>query len=327
MLTVLLEELNFDQKQVFPLAKNYAAFLQHAFNPRKKRFRNFMSFDRRWLEEVGSDDSQGRAFWALGACVGRSKNDDLQMWAAQLFDLALPMVTALKHPRAWALTLLGIHEYFRRLSGDRLVNKLRDELTQKLIDIYDENATEDWPWFEKKLTYDNAKLPHALILSGRWSGNHKAFEIGLNSLKWLAEIQTAEAGHFRPIGTNGFYSYGTKRAHFDQQPIEAHAMVTASLEAFYATKDSFWFDEANKAFEWFLGRNDLGLALYDSKTGGCHDALHADRLNLNQGAESMLAFLMSLAEIQLAENFLTTFNHSNHTTAQTKTLNQTASKQ
>lgn len=307
LLTILLDELGYQHKQLRQLTSGYAAFLNYAFDAVKKRFRNFMAFDRTWLEEVGSDDSQGRAIWALGACVGRSKQRDLQMWAAQLLEQAFPMVSELKHPRSWAFALLGIHEYFRRLSGDRFVDQLRDELTYKLIEVYEKNATEDWPWFEKRLTYDNAKLPHALILSGRWGNDGRAFDIGLRSLRWLTEIQTAEAGHFRPIGNDGFYPYGGKRATFDQQPLEAAAMVSACLEAYLDTRDTFWFDEAKKAFEWFLGKNDLGLAVYDSKTGGCHDAVHSDRLNQNQGAESTLSFLLSLAELHIVENTLTAF--------------------
>lgn len=308
LLTILLEELEKESKQVHALASSYAAFMNHAFDTDKKRFRNFMGYDRRWLEETGSDDCQGRAIWALGACVGRSKRRSFQMWAAQLFDQALPMVTDLRYPRSWAFALLGIHEYFRRLSGDRFVNQLRDTLTQRLIDQFDNNASDDWRWFEDILTYENAKLPHALILSGRWIDNSRAFDIGLRTLRWLVELQTAEAGHFNPIGCEGFYPRGGTQAKFDQQPIEANATVSACLEAFLSTQDNYWLDQARKAFDWFLGRNDLGLMLYDSKTGACYDALQVDRLNQNQGAESTLAFLLSLAEMQLFENSLTAFN-------------------
>ncbi len=308
ILTVLLEEAGPSNKELYNLAASYAAFINHAFNFEKKQFRNFMGFDRRWLEEVGSGDSQGRAIWALGTCVGQSKLLKIQMWAAQLIEQALPLVNDLRAPRAWAFVLLGIHEYFRRLSGDRNVNQMRDVLTQRLVELYEKNASHDWPWFEDILTYENAKLPHALILSGRWSNNHKAFDIGIRSLRWLMKIQTAEDGHFRPIGSDGFYPRGGPRAIFDQQPIEAYASVSACLEVYRVTKETFWFDQARKAFEWFLGRNDLGMELYDSHTGGCNDALQVDRVNQNQGAESTLAFGLSLTEMQIVENSLNAFN-------------------
>ncbi|MCG8605995.1 glycosyltransferase family 4 protein [bacterium] len=307
ILTILLEELELATKEAYELSSRYAAFINHAFNEKKRCFRNFMSFDRRWLEEIGSDDSQGRAIWALGTCVGRSKRRDLQILAAQLMEQALPAVVELSAPRAWAFALLGIHEYFRRLSGDRVFNQVRDTLTQRLVDQFKATASDEWCWFEDLVSYSNAKLSHALILSGRWMDNHEAFDIGFRSLRWLVKIQTAKAGHFRAIGSDGFYRRGGPRANFDQQPIEANATVSACLEAFYATHEKFWLDEARKAFDWFLGRNDLGLALYDPKTGGCHDGLQIDRLNENQGAESTLAFLLSLAEMHIVENSLRAF--------------------
>jgi hypothetical protein len=219
------------------------------------------------------------------------------MWASQLFDWALPLITELSSPRAWAFGLLGIHEYSRRFSGDCVANQIRDTLTQRLVEIFRENASDEWPWFEDILSFDNAKLPHALILSDHWTQNEEAFDIGLCALRWLVEVQTAEAGHFRPIGNKGWYPRGGVQAQFDQQPIEAHATMSACLEAFRATKDAFWLDKARTTFEWFLGRNDLGLALYDPSTGGHYDGLQVDRVNLNQGAESTLAFLLSLAEM------------------------------
>ena len=305
--TVLLQELELEGPELHRLAESYASFMHYAFNPETKSFRNFMSFDRRWLETVGSEDSQGRALWALGTCAGRSKHRHLQAWAAQLFERTLPSVLELKSPRTWAYALLGIFEYFRRLSGDRLAAQARDTFTQRLIECYEKTATADWPWFEAELSYANALLPHVLILSGRWADNPKAYEIGLHSLRWLVSIQKAPQGNFRPIGSAGFYARGGKRADFDQQPIEAHSTVSACLEAYRSTQDATWHEEARIAFEWFLGRNDLGQSLYDSKTGGCCDGLHVDRVNQNQGAESTLAYLMALSEMELLEHDLQAF--------------------
>ena len=307
ILAVLLSELGEEPERVRTLATTYAAFLHHAFDLRVKRFHNHLSFDRRWLDEQGSEDCQGRALWALGVGVGRSPYRSFQIMAGQLFALALPALTEFTSPRAWAFGLIGIHEYLRRLSGDSLVNQTRETLTSRLMVLFERTAQPDWRWFQEDLTYDNAKLPHALILTGRTTGQQAVLERGLQALRWLTELQISEKGHFRSIGTNGFYRRGGMRANFDQQPIEAQAMVSACLEAYRATSDLWWYDQAQRAFDWFIGWNDLGLELCSPKTGGCRDGLHVDRVNLNQGAESTLAFLLSLAEMRLAQNMLTSF--------------------
>lgn len=307
ILAVLLSELGEEPERVRTLATTYAAFLHHAFDLRVKRFHNHLSFDRRWLDEQGSEDCQGRALWALGVGVGRSPYRSFQIMAGQLFALALPALTEFTSPRAWAFGLIGIHEYLRRLSGDSLVNQTRETLTSRLMELFERTAQPDWRWFQEDLTYDNAKLPHALILTGRITGQQAVLERGLQALRWLTELQISEKGHFRSIGTNGFYRRGGMRANFDQQPIEAQAMVSACLEAYRATSDLWWYDQAQRAFDWFIGWNDLGLELCSPKTGGCRDGLHVDRVNLNQGAESTVAFLLSLAEMRLAQNMLTSF--------------------
>ena len=201
-------------------------------------------------------------------------------------------------PRAWAFGLIGVQEYLKHLSGDRNVNAISDALTARLIGLYEAQSEEEWPWFEPVLSYVNARLPHALICSGRHGGAHRqrALELGLQTLRWLVSEQTRD-GHFVPIGSNGFYRRGGPRARFDQQPVEAQVTVSACVEAFEATRDRFWLEEAGRAFEWFLGRNDLDQPLYNSSSGGCYDGLHFDRVNLNQGAESTLAFLLALEEM------------------------------
>jgi hypothetical protein len=227
--------------------------------------------------------------------------------AGQLFAQALPPLTEFTSPRAWAFGLIGIHEYLGRLSGDSLVNQTRDTLTCRLVQLLDQNAKPGWYWFEEELSYDNAKLAHALILSGHATGKPEVFERGLQALRWLNDLQISEQGHFRPIGSNGFYRRSGTRANFDQQPIEAQAMVQACLEAYRTTSDAWWYEQAERAFDWFLGWNDLGLELYSPETGACGDGLHVDRVNENQGAESTLAFLLSLAELRLAQNMVASF--------------------
>jgi glycosyltransferase involved in cell wall biosynthesis len=307
VLALKLQKLGHGSPRLGAQASTYAAFLNHAFDRKRGRFRNFMSFDRHWLEEVGSEDCQGHALWALGLCVSQSGQGSFQMLAAELFELALPVAAEFMSPRAVAFTLIGIDEYLRRFSGDRRANQIRESLTAKLIQRYADAATDEWQWFEEVVSYANAKLPHAMILSGRCLNNGPMLELGLKTLRWLIKIQTSDAGSFRPIGSNGFYPRGGERAIFDQQPIEAQVTIAACIEAYHATGDMLWVTEARRAFEWFLGRNDLGLALYDSTTGGCRDGLHVDRLSQNQGAESTLAFLLSLAEMQALQNTITSF--------------------
>ena len=307
ILAVLIGELADDAEIERNLASTCAAFLHHAFDPASGRFHNHMSFDRHWLDEQGSEDSHGRALWALGVGVGRSPLRNFQMMAGQLFARALPVLTEFSSPRAWAFGLLGIHEYLRRLSGDSLVNQTREILMARLMELYDSHAHADWNWFEEELSYDNARLSHALIVSGRATGQEAVLRRGLETLRWLTEQQTTEKGHLRPIGSNGFYHRGGARANFDQQPIEAQATVAACLEAYRATADLRWYEQAQHAFDWFIGGNDLGLELYVPETGGCRDGLHVDRVNGNQGAESTLAFLLSLVEMRQAQNMLTSF--------------------
>ncbi|NNC90088.1 MAG: glycosyltransferase [Akkermansiaceae bacterium] len=283
------------------LATSYLAFLAAALNYESGRFRNFMSHGRVWQEDAGSEDSHGRALWAAGTGASRSRDAGHRRLSAQLFERGLPAVSLFSSPRAWSFALLGIHDYRRRIPDSPEVEAIGMELTEKLVGAWNECATDEWPWFETVLSYDNARLCQALILSGRMDNHPEALDIGLQSLRWLASIQTTQAGCFRPIGSNGFYVRGGARADFDQQPVEAQAMVSASHEAFRATHEAKWPEEAKRAFEWFLGRNDLGVPLYDFATGGCSDGLHADRVSENQGAESTLAFHLALAEMSAAE--------------------------
>ena len=208
-------------------------------------------------------------------------------------------------PRALAFTLLGLHELLRHSPDHTCWREMAATLTARLVALWNNCATEDWPWFEPIASYDNARLSQALLLSGQWLPDPEALAIGLKSLRWLTSLQKTQAGHFRPIGSNGFCERGGARADFDQQPVEAQAMISACLEAQRATQDEAWAREARRAFEWFLGRNDLGVPLYDSSSGGCSDGLHPDRVSENQGAESPLAFHLSLAEMGVAEHLLT----------------------
>jgi hypothetical protein len=304
MVSVLLEELGYGE--ALELASRYLAFIWYAFNVESGRFRNFMDYQRHWLEDNGSDDCHGRTLSALGIMLGRSNTPALQSMAGRLFEQALPAIRDMTSPRAWAFALIGIHEYLRRFAGDRRASQAREELGGRLLTLYQSHRLDEWRWYEDGLTYCNAVLPHALLMCGQSIPNNAMTEAGLESLSWLADLQRADAegGHFVPIGSNGFYQRGGERDRFDQQPVEAQAMVSACLEAYRVTGDNRWRKEARRAFEWFLGRNDLNLPIYDPTTGGCRDGLHPDRPNENQGAESTLAFLQALLELRLAENTL-----------------------
>jgi glycosyltransferase involved in cell wall biosynthesis len=302
MVSVLLEELG--NKEAVDLATRYLAFTWYAFNMETRRFRNFMDYQRNWLEESGSDDSHGRALWALGMMLGRSNTPALHNMAGRVFQQSLLAILETTSPRAWAFALLGIHEYLGRFAGDRRVTQVQEELAGRLLGLYKANQMDGWNWFEDKLTYCNAALSHAMLLCGESIPNAEMKEAGLASLEWLAALQHSDTvgNHFVPIGSNGFYHHGGERARFDQQPVEVHAMISACLAAYQSTGKNYWNIEARRAFEWFLGRNDLHLPVYDPTTGGCRDGLHPDRPNENQGAESTLAFLQSLLELRLAEN-------------------------
>lgn len=305
ILAVLLEELEDEGSSLREdLAARYMAFLWYAFDRAGGRFRNLLSYDRAWTEQALSDDGHARALWALGTVLGRSKNEGLRGPAALIFDPALRSALDSTSPRAWAFSLLAIHEYLRRFSGDRSAQQAREKLAERLLDLYRRTASADWPWFEDVLTYTNAKLPHALLLCGYWMGRHEMTEAGLRSLDWLVRLQRPEGGLLVPVGSNGFWRRGGPRPRFDQQPLEAYVTVSACLEAHRLTGDARWQQEAQVAFMWFLGSNDLRQSLYDPATGGCRDGLHPDRVNQNQGAESTLAFLLALVEMRLAENII-----------------------
>jgi len=304
IVSVLLDR---NEKQVgeldyLDLSNRYLSFLWLAFHSDTGRFRNFLGYDRKWLENAGSDDSHGRALWALGMVLGASRNAGLRGAAGRLFEAAVPATLNFTSPRAWAYSILGMQAYLDWFPGDREIQGVRNVLANRLLDIYERTHSETWKWFEKSLSYSNARLSQALILAGWRSDNQRMIEVGMDSLKWLvAEQHRDDKEIFVPIGSNGFFIEGNEKARFDQQPVEANATVSACLEVYRLTEESPWLEEARRVFRWFLGKNDLQIPLYDASTGGCRDGLHPDRVNENQGAESTLSFLMALLEMQAAK--------------------------
>jgi glycosyltransferase involved in cell wall biosynthesis len=280
------------------ITAHFAAFIQHAWNPDSRRFRNFMSYDRRWLEESGSEDSHGRTLWALAECACKDTDPSRRTWAAALFKTALPSVEEFSSPRAWAFALLGLDAYCTLAGGDSFADRMRRLIADKLMSVFSATETKDWVWFEGLLAYDNARLPQALIQTGLTTHTPRYVDVGLRSLRWLMSLQTSSSGYFRPIGTKSFGRIRQKPEAFDQQPVEASATISACLAAWRADDGLEWPAGAMRAFSWFLGENDLQTPLIDLDTGSCSDGLHPDRPNENKGAESLLSYLLGLVEIR-----------------------------
>lgn len=287
-----------EQRLSEALTSRFASFVQHAWNPDTRQFRNFMSFDRRWLEDRGSEDSHGRTLWALGECARSDVSPSRRRWATALFAEALPTVEDFRSPRAWGFALLGLDAYCAVTAADHVILRLRRLLADRLTNMLATVETKDWVWFEDGLAYDNARLPQALLVTGLSTGTSSYVEAGLRSLRWLMTLQTTPAGFFRPVGTESFGDKRRPPLPFDQQALEATATISACLAAWRADGNGAWKTEASRAFGWFLGENDLSVPLVDLETGSCRDGLHRDRANENRGGESVVSYLLSLAEMR-----------------------------
>ena len=280
------------------LTARFAAFVQHAWNPDTGRFRNFMGFNRTWLEDKGSEDSHGRTLWALGECALKDASPSRRRWAAALFAQALPTAKTFHSPRASAFTLLGLDAYCAVDPNDRHAREIRRALAERLMSGLASVETPDWKWFEEGLAYDNARLPQALMVTGMATQTPGYVDAGLRCLRWLMTQQTASTGYFRPVGSASFGERRKPPRAFDQQPVEATATIAACLTAWRADGDAEWKSIAANVFAWFLGSNDLSVALVDVATGSCRDGLHPDRANENRGGESVVCYLLGLAEIR-----------------------------
>jgi hypothetical protein len=257
-----------------------------------------MGFNRTWLEDRGSEDSHGRTLWALGECARKDASPSRRRWAAALFAQALSTTETFRSPRAWAFTLLGLGAYCAAAPDDLRAHQVRHSLADRLMSALASVETPDWAWFEEGLAYDNARLPQALIVTGMATQTPGYVDAGLRTLRWLMTQQTTSRGHFRPVGTAGFGEQRQPPRAFDQQPVEATATIAACLAAWQADGDAEWKGMATRAFGWFLGSNDLSVALVDPQTGSCRDGLHPDRANENRGGESVVCYLLGLAEIR-----------------------------
>lgn len=285
----------------------FSAFLQHAWNEDKKCFRNFMAYDRTWLEECGSDDSNGRALWALGDTASRGRSEDLRWWARGLFDLALEGFARVDSPRAVAFGMLGAVGRIEGEGDHAGALSLLERGGAMLDTLLRESRRPDWAWFECVLGYDNTRLSQALIEAGRILKREDWVQSGLSSLRWIAERQTSTKGQFRPVGSDSFHQPHDILP-FDQQPLEAHAAIDAAASAHRAEPCAFWYEHAITAYRWFLGDNDRGAMLADIASGRCRDGITPRGANRNCGAESILAFqlahqgVLALARVQRGES-------------------------
>ena len=281
-------------KTVLPLLNTYLAFLYYAFNKETKRFRNFMTYDRRWLEDAGSEDSHARALWGLGIVVKDAPDDSIRNIAMLLFKDALAVMEHFSSPRPWAFAIMGLQAYLAVYGGDTDARNMRDLLAKKIFQMFKDNADDQWPWCEEKATYANAVLPHALIIAGQWVPDKDMYAMGIKALEWLLKVQTAPDGHLSIIGNNGWLDKQGNHSRFDQQPIEVMSLINACLEVYITTGERKWLHESERCLSWFMGQNDLQTSVYDYKTGGCGDGIERHGVNANQGAESTLSWLISL---------------------------------
>lgn len=270
----------------------YASFVQHAWNPDQQRFRNFMHFDRTWCEDVGSEDSNGRALWALGHTVENAPDPDLRRWAMRWFDQVHPILATIDAPRAVGFAMLGAACVLRTVGQHPGAEQLLERGGALLNGLLGAARRPDWAWFEAVLGYDNPRLPQALLEAGALCQREDWMRSGIETLEWIAARQIAASGHFRPIGSETF---GHEHAWlpFDQQPLEAQAAVEAARTAYEVTGEVRWIEHAKAAYRWYFGRNDRGVILADLASGRCRDGVTPRGVNENCGAESILAFQLA----------------------------------
>ena len=295
LMVATMNHVLFKDDSILKILHTYLAFLNYAVDPTNNRVRNFMSYNREWLDKIGSEDSHGRTLWSLGYTIWHAPNGAILSLTNRLFKQAVKVCTGFNSPRAWAYSILGCLYYLNRFGGDTEINGIVTQLSEKLSVGYSKNRTKEWPWFEEIVTYANARMPQALVAGGAYLNNDTMIEQGLESLDWLVKIQTDTAmGYFSPIGNAGWYSKGGEKPQFDQQPVEITCTMDACYQAYRTTGNERWRQEVDRVFGWFLGKNDKNEYLYDFSTGGCFDGLQRGGINLNQGSESTLSWLAAL---------------------------------
>jgi uncharacterized protein YyaL (SSP411 family) len=295
LIAALQVHLVTEQPEALRLAENYLGFLHYAQLP-SGQFHNFMRYDRSWIDSVGSEDSFGRALWALGTASAALAGKGSGVLAREMFLKAVPWVVRLKSPRSWAFSLIGIGKYLKVFNLELPVKKAAATVAQKLVAAYRREVTPKWRWFEDRLTYSNAILPAALFEAYGHLNEPEMLAVAEESLSFLTGVLWQD-NYFKLVGCHGWYVRGKKRALWDEQPEDASCLVLAYSQAYHVTGDFGYLNYAEAAMDWFYGRNANGLSLYDPATGGCHDGLTPKGVNGNQGAESVLAYLLSRLEI------------------------------
>ena len=297
-------------KEAFELLPVYLSFI-HYMQTEDGNFRNFLSFSRQYLDEVGSEDSFGRTVWALGYLIGCAASNSYREFALELFQKSFAHFGKLKHLRGMANTIIGITLYLKVVPGDEGMVKELVRLTQPLIEAYENNQSEDWHWFEEKMTYDNAILPLALLHSCEITGSEKAKEVALKAMAFLDRL-TLSNGYLSPVGNDGWYYKGGTFPTFDQQAIETMAMVLMHFKAYEIFRKPQYIEKMFLSYKWFLGENTLRAPLYDHETKGCCDGLLPTGINRNQGAESTLAYLISHLTVLKAFELEYEYNKVSH---------------
>ncbi|MDZ4713692.1 MAG: glycosyltransferase family 4 protein [bacterium] len=295
LMVALLHKQIFNDGTVNSLINTYLTFLHHAFNKENNLFRNFMSFDRKWLDDAGSEDCNGRVIFVLGYMIKNQPFNSVLSLAKSLFDQSIRSMKEYQSPRAMSHIIMGCVFYLHKFSGDREIRKILKTLSDRLCQHYTTTCDEEWKWFEEYLTYENARLPQALLMSGKFLNNQKYIKAGLSSLEWLLEqLYESEKKYISLVGNDGWYHKNKVKAKFDQQPLEIPALIDACYQAYLITEDNVWINHISKSFCWFLGSNVRQEALIDFTTGACYDGLNSAMLNENQGAESTICWLWSL---------------------------------
>jgi glycosyltransferase involved in cell wall biosynthesis len=303
LLVTVLNKKIVNEKNILRLVNVYFSFLYYAFNEEKGLFRNFMSYDRKWLDETGTEDSNSRVIYTLGCTLKNPPAENYMSICKTLFDKSIVKMKDFKSPRSVSRILIGCIFYLKIFSGARDIKKICKSFAERLSKLYEEINEPKWHWFENSVTYSNARLPQALLAAGTFFNNKKYIQQGLESLNWLINIQYNKSGnHISLIGNNGWYKKGRSKALYDQQPVEIPSLISACYQAYIITREDKWLNLIQICFEWFLGRNDRGEVLYDYTTGGCYDGLSINVKNENQGAESTLSWLLSLHRMLAIRN-------------------------
>ncbi len=285
--------------EFMPIYLSYIHYMQN----KDGSFRNFLSFNRNFLDKVGSEDSFGRTIWALGYLLGNAPNDAYYQTGKMVFFDAVPQFEKLKSIRSIANTMIGISYYLKSNPNDDDMTERLRSLAETLVNHYEHNHTKGWHWFESLLAYDNAMLPLSLLHVAQILNDDRVTHIAMTTMDFLTE-HTLKDGYLSVIGNSDWYIKDGERSMFAQQPIDALAMVLMYHQAFLLTKDKEYLNKLFTSFMWFLGENDLRMSLYDFETKGCCDGFENYGVNRNQGAESLLAYLIShLTVLQAYEEF------------------------